>query len=161
MCHGNGGTRAIGVPLDTVMSDILTFMIANPYEVVTVEFNEYDGDVSLVSQAIVAKVLQYFILPTGQSLMWPRTSLSQPWPTLREMILANQRLLLFMGDTYYPIPDPKPEWANQKDTWKQDGFSYTSQDTEPVQLNASYYSWCNQGPPTDGSFIQWQQIDIK
>ncbi|KAG0053722.1 hypothetical protein BGZ83_000532 [Gryganskiella cystojenkinii] len=160
MCHGNGATRAIGVPLDTIMSDILTFMIANPYEVVTVEFNEYDGDLTLISKAIVAKVLQYFILPTGQSLMWPRSSLVQAWPTLREMILANQRLMIFMGDSYYPIPDPKPTWANQKDTWKQDGFSYTSQDSQPNELNASYHSWCDQGPPKDGSFIRWQQMDI-
>ncbi|KAG0322156.1 hypothetical protein BGZ99_003450 [Dissophora globulifera] len=160
MCHGNGITRAIGVPLDDVLTQIATFYNANPNEVITVEFNEYDGDVNLISQTIVQKVLQYFTLPSGQLMMYPRTSTTQTWPTLRQMITANQRLMIFMGDTYYPIPDPKPTWANQKDMWKQDGFAYTNQDSQPVQLNQSYYDWCNQGPPTDGSFIKWQQIDI-
>ncbi|KAG9072084.1 hypothetical protein KI688_006308 [Linnemannia hyalina] len=160
MCHGNGITRAIGIPLDSVLSQILQFMLANPYEVLTIEFNENDGDVTTISKLIVAKVIQYFTLPSGELLLWPRSSLSEEWPTLREMILANKRIMVFMSDTYYPIPDPKPTWANQKDTWKKDGFQYTYDDTMPVQLNASYYEWCGQGAPTDGSFIQWQQIDI-
>ncbi|KAI1320699.1 hypothetical protein EDD11_010233 [Mortierella claussenii] len=160
MCHGNGVTRATGIPLDSVLSQILQFMLANPYEVLTVEFNEYDGDVNLISKMIVAKVLQYFTLPTGELMLWPRKDLSQRFPTLREMILANQRIMIFMGDTYWSIPDPKPEWANQKDTWKRDGFAYTSQCTQPAQLNQSYYDYCTQGPAKDGSFVLWQQMDI-
>lgn len=161
MCHGYGSARAIGVTLDSVLSAVLAFMLANPYEVLTVEFNEFDGPQGLMSQALVAKILQYFTLPTGELLMWPRSSLSDPWPTLREMILANKRLMIFMSDTYYSIPEPVPTWANQKDTWKQDGFTYAGAATQPGQLNTSYYNWCQQGPPTDGSYIQWQQIDIK
>lgn len=161
MCHGNGLTRAIGIPLDSVLSQILQFMLANPYEVLTIEFNENDGDVTALSRIIVAKIIKYFTLPSGELMFWPRSSLSEKWPTLREMILANKRIVVFMGDTYWPIPEPKPTWANQKDTWKKDGFSYTSDDTMPVQLNASYYDWCGKGAPTDGSFVLWQQIDIK
>ncbi|KAG0258058.1 hypothetical protein BGZ95_005066 [Linnemannia exigua] len=160
MCHGNGITRAIGIPLDTVLSQILTFILANPYEVLTIEFNENDGDVAALSRIIVAKLLKYFTIPGTGLLFWPRSSMTEKWPTLREMILANKRIMVFMGDTYYPIPDPKPNWANQKDTWKMDGFRYTSDDTMPKQLNESYYGWCGKGAPTDGSFIQWQQIDI-
>jgi len=161
MCHGYGSTRAIGVTLDSVLSAVVSFLVANPYEVLTIEFNEFDGSQTLMSQALVAKILQYFTLPTGELLMWPRSSLSEAWPTLREMILANKRLIIFMSDTYYSIPDPVPTWANQKDTWKLDGFTYAGAASQPDQLNASYYSWCEQGPPTDGSYILWQQIDIK
>ncbi|KAF8972834.1 hypothetical protein BGZ46_010027 [Entomortierella lignicola] len=160
MCHGYGAQRAIGDTLDSVMTQIVNFMDANPYEVVTVEFNEYDGDTTLMSNALVAKIEQYFTLPSGQSMMWPRTSSSEPWPTLRTMILANQRIMLFMSNTYYSIPAPVPAWANQKDQWKLDGFSYSYNDSEPAQLNQSYYNWCQQGPPTDGSYVLWQQIDI-
>ncbi|KAF9968354.1 hypothetical protein BGZ70_004753 [Mortierella alpina] len=140
MCHGNGGLRALGHPLDSILTQILDFMNANPYEVITVEFNENDGDITKLSRMIVEKILKTFRQP--------------------EMILANQRIMLFFGDTYHPIPDPKPAWANHKDTWKLDGFQYTSTDTTPAQLNQSYYEWCAQGPPTDGSYIRWQQIDI-
>ncbi|ORZ14842.1 PLC-like phosphodiesterase [Lobosporangium transversale] len=160
MCHGYGATRAIGVTLDSVMSQILEFMLANPYEVLTIEFNQNDGDAGVMSKFIVAKILQYFTLPTGQLMMWPRKSLSDPWPKLRDMILSNQRIMIFMGDTYWSIPDPKPEWANHKDTWKLDGFRYTSEDSQPAELNQSYYNWCTKGPPTDGSYVLWQQMDI-
>ncbi|KAF9921258.1 hypothetical protein FBU30_008731 [Linnemannia zychae] len=159
MCHGMGVTRAIGIPLDNVLSQILQFILANPYEVLTIEFNENDGDISTLSRLIVDKIVKYFTV-NGELMFWRRKSLSEPWPTLREMILANKRIVIFLGDTYYPIPDPKPDWANQKDAWKMDGFRYTSDDTMPSQLNESYYSWCGKGAPTDGSFIQWQQIDI-
>ncbi|KAF9281404.1 hypothetical protein BGZ88_011623 [Linnemannia elongata] len=160
MCHGNGLTRAIGIPLDSVLSQILQFILANPYEVLTIEFNEFDGDSTAISRLIVAKLIKYFTLPSGELLFWPRSSLSEKWPTLRDMILANKRIMVFMSDTYYAIPEPRPAWANQKDTWKKDGFSYSSDDTKPAQLNASYYDWCGKGAPTDGSFVQWQQIDI-
>ncbi|KAF9093248.1 hypothetical protein BGX23_003524 [Mortierella sp. AD031] len=123
MCHGNGITRAIGIPLDSVLNQILQFMLANPYEVLTIEFNEYDGNVAQISRIIVAKIVKYFTLPTGELMFWPRSSMSERWPTLREMILANKRIMVFMGDTYYSIPEPKPTWANQKDVWKMDGFS--------------------------------------
>lgn len=161
MCHGYGAQRAIGYPLDNILSQILQFLLANPYEVLTIEFNEYDGPAAAVSAIVVQKVLQYFTLPDGQLLMYGRMGLSDPWPTLRQMILANQRLMIFMSDMYYSIPAPVPNWLNMKDWWKQDGFGYTSLDTQPAQLNQSYFDWCTQGPPNDGSFVRWQQIDIK
>ncbi|KAF8929982.1 PLC-like phosphodiesterase [Dissophora ornata] len=160
MCHGNGVTRATGIPLDSVLTQIVQFVQANPYEVLTIEFNEYDGNVTILSSMVVEKVLQYFTLSSGQSLIYSRTGLGETWPTLRDMILANQRVMLFMSDMYYSLPDPKPVWANEKDTWKLDGFSYSSDDTKPSQLNQSYYDWCTQGPAKDGSFVLWQQIDI-
>ncbi|KAF9095670.1 hypothetical protein BGX27_001224 [Mortierella sp. AM989] len=160
MCHGYGAQRAIGVTLDSVMSQIAQFMIANPYEVLTVEFNQFDGDSTIMSRTLVQKILQYFTLPSGESMMWSRSGMDQPWPKLRDMILADKRIMIFMGNSYYPIPDPKPEWAIQKDTWKLDGFSYTSDDTKPAQLNQSYHDWCAKGPPNDGSLVKWQQMDI-
>ncbi|KAG0009680.1 hypothetical protein BGZ80_002165 [Entomortierella chlamydospora] len=160
MCHGYGAQRAIGDTLDSVLTQIVTFMNENPYEVLTVEFNEYDGDTTLMSAALVEKIIQYFTLPSGEMMLWPRSSLSEAWPTLRTMILANKRIVIFMSGTYWALPSPIPAWANQKDTWKLDGFDYCSNDTTPAQLNQTYYAWCDQGPPTDGSFVQWQQIDI-
>ncbi|KAF9429118.1 hypothetical protein BGZ76_001792 [Entomortierella beljakovae] len=160
MCHGFGAQRAVGITLDSVLSQVQQFMLANPYEVLTIEFNEYDGDATPMAKFIVDKVLQYFTLPSGQSMLWPRKSLSEGWPTLRNMILADQRIMIFMSGTYWAIPDPKPEWANQKDTWKQDAFAYTNQDTTPAQLNQTYYDYCDKGPVNDGSYILWQQIDI-
>ncbi|KAF9585899.1 hypothetical protein BGW38_000170 [Lunasporangiospora selenospora] len=160
MCHGQGLIRALGVSLDSILQQILQFMLANPNEVLTIEFNETDGDIPILSRMIVSKILQYFTLSTGELMFWSRKSISDPWPTLRDMILANKRIMLFFGDTYDPIPDPKPGWANQKNLWKQDGFTYTSQDSMPRELNKTYYDWCAQGPPTDGSYVRWQQIDI-
>ncbi|KAF9310668.1 hypothetical protein BG003_008306 [Podila horticola] len=160
MCHGFGAQRAIGISLDSVLSQILQFLLANPYEVLTIEFNEYDGPGDAISAIIIQKVLQYFTLPDGHLLMYGRVGLSDPWPTLRKMILDNQRLMIFMSDMFYSVPDPKPGWLNMKDWWKQDGFQYTSLDSQPEQLNQSYHDWCTQGPPNDGSFIRWQQIDI-
>ncbi|KAF9329621.1 hypothetical protein BG006_007309 [Podila minutissima] len=160
MCHGFGAQRAIGISLDSVLSQVLQFLLANPYEVLTIEFNEYDGPGGAISAIILQKVLQYFTLPDGHLLMYGRVDLSEPWPTLRKMILDNQRLMIFMSDMYYSVPDPKPNWLNMKDWWKQDGFQYTSLDTKPEQLNQSYHKWCEQGPPNDGSYVRWQQIDI-
>jgi len=161
MCHGYGPTRASGASLDLIMSQIREFMIANPYEVVTVEFNEYDGDAGVISKTVIAKVNQFFTTASGQPMYWTRNAVTDPWPTLRDMILADKRLMIFVSDFYNAIPDPKPNWANQKDLWKMDGFRYTHQDTFASELNASYHKWCDQGPANDGSFIQWQQIDIK
>lgn len=161
MCHGNGGLRALGHPLDSILTQILDFMNANPYEVITVEFNENDGDIPTLSRMIVEKIQKTFRQPSGELMFWSRKNGNEAFPSLREMILANQRIMLFFGDTYFPIPDPKPGWANHKDTWKQDGFQYTSTDTTPAQLNQSYYEWCTQGPPNDGTYVRWQQIDIK
>ncbi|KAG0245382.1 hypothetical protein BGW41_000009 [Actinomortierella wolfii] len=163
MCHGFGPQRAVGVSLDSVLSAILDFYLKNPTEIITIEFNEADGDaadMAIMSKIIVQKMLQYFTLPNGHQLLWSRNSSSEPWPTLREMVTKNQRIVVFMGSVYDPIPEPKPRWANQKDVWKHDGFRYTYDDTTPAELNASYYKWCDQGPKNDGSFIQWQQIDI-
>ncbi|KAF9428512.1 hypothetical protein BGZ94_002141, partial [Podila epigama] len=160
MCHGYGAQRAIGVSLDSVMSQILQFILANPYEVLTVEFNQFDGPSAKVAAIVMAKIKQYFTLPDGHELMYSRDGLSEPWPTLRKMILDNQRIMIFLSDLYYNVPDPKPGWALMKDWWKQDGFQYTNQDTFPAELNQSYHDWCDQGPPTDGSFVRWQQMDI-
>ncbi|KAG0340887.1 hypothetical protein BG004_006231 [Podila humilis] len=160
MCHGFGAQRAIGYSLDSILSQILSFILANPYDVLTIEFNEYDGPASEMSAIIIAKCLQYFTLPDGHQLFYSRGGLSDPWPTLRNMILDNQRLMIFMSDMYYSIPEPKPAWLYMKDWWKQDGFQYTSRDTKPEQLNASYHKWCDQGPTNDGSYVRWQQIDI-
>ncbi|KAF9979680.1 hypothetical protein BGZ65_006195 [Modicella reniformis] len=160
ICHGSGAARAVGVTLDSVLTNIATFLVANPYEVLTIEFNQYDGDAGIVSKMVVDKVKQFFTLPSGEPMYWSRDSVSEPWPSLRNMILADKRLMFFVSDLYNAIPDPKPKWANQKDVWKYDGFRYTSDDTKPVQLNESYYAWCDQGPPNDGSYVKWQQIDI-
>jgi hypothetical protein len=86
----------------TVLKSISDFMSRNAREVVTLLID---------SQTSAANVQADFVAAGLDTYVWTQPS-GTPWPTLREMIDANRRLVVF-ADT----PDQGPDWMLPRSSW--------------------------------------------
>jgi hypothetical protein len=92
------GLCAIGSrdPIE-VFTNIQTFLDSNPNEVLLMPIqidNSLDG--GSVSYAEIYAILEQ--VPDFTSLLYQHPGVGTPWPTLRELIAANTRILLFFYD---------------------------------------------------------------
>jgi hypothetical protein len=99
LCHGScdAGKR----PLVDALRDIRRFMNHHPDVVITIFFEPYE-DPALVKQALVTSGL-YGELHTQ--------ALGQPWPTLRQLIQAHHRLVVFTEHDGGAFPWYHDVWA--------------------------------------------------
>ncbi|CAG8530516.1 10574_t:CDS:2 [Funneliformis caledonium] len=163
-CHGSDLTRALGSELDPIFQTILDFMNENPNEVITIEFGDTDGDPAKLGAYIQTKLSQYFINETGHSMMFSKTDPETPWPTLREMIMNNTRLVVFFGRLYFNMQERQP-WIQNTGFWFTDSYTYTSNASNAQVLTKSFSDWCTasdviilQDQNTFGK-AKWQTID--
>ncbi|KAI9592960.1 PLC-like phosphodiesterase [Syncephalis fuscata] len=91
-CHGEGGVRGIGDPLDVHIKQVKDFIAQNPNEVIVIEYGDYDGDKATTANAIIANLKQHL---SGKML--ERTDTKAPWPTLDEMTKQGKQVVVFFG----------------------------------------------------------------
>ncbi|CAG8536588.1 11230_t:CDS:2 [Ambispora gerdemannii] len=162
-CHGKNGFRAIGDGFDPVLKTIRDFLDANPNEILTIEFNDGDGDYAKLAGDIQSKLEQYFITEPGHSMLVTREDNNAPWPTLRQMIETNQRIVVFFGYFYDSTPNRKP-WINSKSYWLTDSYTYTAPAGSAARLDQSFTEWCQNSTniienDKKNGRVKWQAID--
>lgn len=80
-------------PLNGTLTEIETFLAANPTEVVTIFFEDYVNTTNALTTAFQAAGLTKYLFPLAKM---PKDG--SDWPTLSTMIADNQRLLVFTSD---------------------------------------------------------------
>lgn len=123
---GNGGiaqvyhsVEAMGKePLVNVLGEVKEFLNSYPYEIVTIIFENNGSNAQLIKAIEDADLVDLTYIHDGT------------WPTLKEMVLSGQRLVLFTESDKLPKPDYlMPAW----------GFVF---DTEYTYKNVSDFN-CN------------------
>ncbi|CAG8553099.1 6151_t:CDS:2, partial [Paraglomus brasilianum] len=166
ICHGMGLPRALGHSLDDVFSLIRSFLLSHPNEVVSLGFGDYDGNATFIASFIQSKLSQYFTFPNGTSLFLSRTNNTQPWPTLREMIESNRRVVVWFEWLYNDFGTQKREdWIHSSQYWMTKSYDYAYAATTPQKLNESFVNWCGNADEViasnvaDFGRLKWQIVD--
>ncbi|KAG0583962.1 hypothetical protein KC19_3G175400 [Ceratodon purpureus] len=97
LCHSFQGTCyefTAFRPANKTLAEIKTFLDANPNEVITIFIEDYVHAPNGISRLFTNAGLMKYWMPVA---MMP--SNGKPWPTLREMIQRNHRLLVFTQDS--------------------------------------------------------------
>ncbi|CAG8447786.1 8055_t:CDS:2 [Ambispora gerdemannii] len=164
LCHGMGLARALGDELDLVFEQFRDFLKENPNEIISIEFGDIDGDGAFIGDYIQKKLEEYFIDETGHSLLFSRTLNNNTWPTLRQMIEKDQRVIIWFSYLYDQTPNRRP-WIHNVWDWFTASYSYTAEDMTAAQLNSSFTEYCrnanqviNHDKLTYGRVL-WQTID--
>ncbi len=92
LCHADCGFG--GFPLVDGLGDIRAFLDCHPDEVMTIIFESYVPE-SAIADAFEASGLIRYVHAQDAA---------QPWPTLREMIASNERMVVFTADTARTLP---------------------------------------------------------
>lgn len=81
-------------PLSKALGEIRAFLDTHPHEVVTLIIEDHTKNLPMIADDFKQSGLMNYMV---------QQRLDAPWPTLREMIAKNQRLVLFVhGDEYLP-----------------------------------------------------------
>ncbi len=104
LCHVLCGAGS--VPLEDALMEIRSFLETHPHEVVGLFFEDYvsGSETAAAFDAVKLTPLVY------------THAAGAPWPTLREMIGANQRLVVFSEHGGGEPAWYQPGWANVQDT---------------------------------------------
>lgn len=79
-------------PLSVALGEIRSFLDSHPHEIVTLILEDHTKNLALIAGDFIQAGLMNYV--TAQSL-------DKPWPTLREMVGKNQRLVVFVhGDEH-------------------------------------------------------------
>lgn len=100
MCHTSCLLEDAG-SLQDFLSEVKTWMDANPNEVITLLITNGDNvGIGNFSDAFTASgITQYAFVPQGS----PNVLGIDDWPTLQELITAGTRLVAFLGNSF-PLP---------------------------------------------------------
>ena len=98
LCHADcrQGRRA----LDDALTALRTFLEAHPNEVMILEFESYVTGTAVGESFERTGLRPYAFTPAADA----------PWPTLRELIAANTRLLVFYEDNRAVAREGAPDW---------------------------------------------------
>ncbi|CAG8546261.1 19289_t:CDS:1 [Racocetra fulgida] len=172
-CHGQDLYRAAGLELDPVFTDIKNFMDQNPHEIITLEFghvNDLSTTYNIIAHSIQSRLEKYFTNSTtghSQMLILPSASSKNEseWPTLRQMIETDQRIVIWFVELYDALGNDRKPWINQIDPYYVPSFSYTKDAFTAQQLNASFIQHCNNSTALQADdlkvygYTRWQTID--
>ncbi|KAI8050425.1 PLC-like phosphodiesterase [Syncephalis plumigaleata] len=153
-CHGMGPSRALGSPLDNHLAQVRDFLKANPDEVITLEYGDFDGDASKNAMAIKQKLEEY--LP---GKMLERNDASAPWPTLGEILAQGKQVVVFMGRQLPSFPEgSRPAWANDRAAHYVGTWDYTNSAHDDKTVAAAMIDYANKN---DGKSNLWQCLDFE
>ncbi|CAG8567673.1 5282_t:CDS:2, partial [Cetraspora pellucida] len=172
-CHGQGLYRAAGLELDPVFTDIKNFMDQNPHEIITLEFghvNDLSTTYNVISHSIQSHLEKYFTNSTTgrpQMLTLPSASSKNEteWPTLRQMIETDQRIVIWFEELYDALGNDRKPWINHIDPYYVPSYSYTLDSFTAQQLNTSFTQYCNNSTALQANdmklygYTRWQTID--
>lgn len=80
-------------PLNSTLTEIETFLAANPTEVVTIFFEDYVNTTNALTTALTAAGLSKYMFPLTRM-----PTDGSDWPTISAMIASNERLLIFTSN---------------------------------------------------------------
>ncbi len=135
-------------PLEDVLDDIHTFLVTHPADVLVIVNQDYVTPADFVAAITDAGLAKYALTPPSGS----------SWPTLRELVERNQRLLVMAENHAGAAPwyQPVYERLTQETPFT---FTRTPQLTDPANLAASCKP--NRGPDDAPLFLvnHWINTD--
>ena len=112
LCHGGEIAPGIGCsitgekPLADGLGELTTYLDTHPHEVLSIIFESY------ISEADTAAAFT----ASGLSAYVHAQSLAQPWPTLRDLITAGTRMVVFTDDSGVSLPWHHYVWSHAWET---------------------------------------------
>jgi hypothetical protein len=109
-CESDGQVWACHWPfisgrMDEHMETIQAFLDANPREIVSINYDDANGDLSILAEAVWGAALETF----GDRIA-VRPAKNGTWPTVGEMIEADKRVVIYMSWGFF---DGMPGIANE------------------------------------------------
>ena len=92
LCHAD--CRLGGFPLVDGLADIRAFLDCHPDEVMTIIFESYVPESDIAAAFATSNLIRYVHAQDAAA----------PWPTLRQMIASNERMVVFTADTSRTLP---------------------------------------------------------
>lgn len=112
LCHGGEIAPGIGCsvtgqkPLDVGLAELTAYLEANPHEVLSIIFESYVSESDTADDFATSGLLPYVhVQPPGT-----------PWPTLRDLIAAGTRMIVFTDDSGASLPWHHYVWAHAWET---------------------------------------------
>jgi hypothetical protein len=112
LCHG--GEIVPGVdcditgmkPLDVGLAELDTYLDTHPHEVLSIIFESYITEADTAADFAASGLIDYVhVQPVGA-----------PWPTLRELIAADRRMVVFTDDSGATLPWHHYVWSHAWET---------------------------------------------
>ncbi|MDG2304059.1 MAG: hypothetical protein P8R42_05275 [Candidatus Binatia bacterium] len=118
LCHGGEIAPGLGCditgekPLDVGLAELTTYLDTHPHEVLSIIFESYISEADTAADFAASGLLAHVhTQPVGT-----------PWPTLRDLIAAGTRLVVFTDDWGGTLPWHHYVWAHAWETH----FSFTT-----------------------------------
>lgn len=112
LCHGGEVFPGVGCditgqkPLDVGLAELTTYLDAHPHEVLSIIFESYISEADTLADFTTSGLLAYVhVQPIGA-----------PWPTLRDLIAADTRLVVFTDDSGASLPWHHYVWSHAWET---------------------------------------------
>lgn len=112
LCHGGEVVPGLGCdvtgqkPLDVGLAELTTWLDAHPHEVLSIIFESYVSEADTAADFAASGLLSYVHVQP----------IAAPWPTLRELIAADTRMVVFTDDSGASLPWHHYVWSHAWET---------------------------------------------
>lgn len=112
LCHGGEVLPGLGCditgqkPLDVGLAELTTYLDTHPNEVLSIIFESYISEADTEAEFATSGLLAHV----------HTQSIGSPWPTLRSLIAAGTRLVVFTDDSGATLPWHHYVWAHAWET---------------------------------------------
>ncbi len=116
LCHGGEVVPGLGCdltgqkPLDIGLAELTTYLDTHPHEVLSIIFESYISEADTLAEFTASGLIAYVHVQP----------VAAPWPTLRALIAANKRVVVFTDDSGASLPWHHYVWSHAWETH----FSY-------------------------------------
>ena len=141
LCHGGEIVPGLGCdftgqrPLEEGLAELATWLDNNPHEVLSIIWETYISEADMLANFTTSGLLDHAYIHDGSS----------PWPTLRELIQMDKRLIVFTDDSSAVEPWHHYVWSHAVETH----FSFT----EASQFESVASCAPNRGSTANSLFI--------
>ena len=118
LCHGGEIVPGLGCditgqrPLDEGLAELATWLDNHPHEVLSIIWETYIDEADMAADSTASELLDHAYVHDG----------SGAWPTLRELIQMDKRLIIFTDDASASEPWHHYVWSHAVET----NFSFTA-----------------------------------
>lgn len=112
LCHGGEVVPGLGCditgqkPLDLGLAELTSYLETHPHEVLSIIFESYISEADTAADFAASGLIDYVhVQPVGT-----------PWPTLRALIAADTRLIVFTDDSGVSLPWHHYVWSHAWET---------------------------------------------
>ncbi len=112
LCHGGEVVPGLGCdltgqkPLDVGLAELTTYLDTHPHEVLSIIFESYISEADTAADFATSGLLGHVHVQ----------SVGAPWPTLRDLIAAGTRMVVFTDDSGVSLPWHHYVWSHAWET---------------------------------------------